>query len=525
MALTGAQKVAEANRQALSGQTGGAVTTSGQIVNASGKVVGGASSVSPKDSPSYVAGSSADDKVGPITQMNNELASKLNLSEDQTALVAPKNNLQPKTQTNAGNAFTGNGLKLSPTLAGGATSAPNLSQQYNQTKTALDQSGVTTPQNTGAGSAMVNTALKGYAPQQEPPSIVGEIMETDNNFDSILTDYDEYFKPQNQRKSLLEEYKSMESQLGISGLNAEIIDAKRILEGSEEDIRNEITAVGGLATESQVMALSNARNKSLLKNYQTLVDSRDNAMTQLNTMMNLSVQDRQFAEAEFDRKMGFAFKVQEFKQRATDNARSGLQWAITNGAGAEILKSPYETSLVEKTLGIPSGGLAGIVQRQQAELQGVGNIYGTISGKPQNQSQLAANSFANRLSESDVVIANLGSKFTGKSAIGGSLPNIFQSGDRQAYEQAKRNFITAVLRRESGASISPTEFDTAEKLYFPQAGDKPETVTQKEKTRNTAINNFYKEADINRPVMPGQIIQSGNVRYRVGLDGETLEKI
>ena len=126
------------------------------------------------------------------------------------------------------------------------------------------------------------------------------------------------------------------------------------------------------------------------------------------------------------------------------------------------------------------------------------------------------------MSESNIVIDSIGSKFAGAFSVGGFLPNFLQSGDRQAFEQAKRNFVTAVLRRESGAAISPTEFATEELKYFPQPGDRPSTITQKEKARNTAINNLYREANVTRPVLPGQIIESGGKKYRVDSDGETL---
>lgn len=356
---TGAQRVQAANAQIA--YNGGVAPSAGDkkgqaLARASG------SSGNPKDAPNYVAGSATDDRVGPITQQLAQVDKAMgNITPDGTALTAPKNNLQPKTQTNAGNAFTGNGLKLQPSPTG-TTTVPDLASQYKQVQQNLDQSGQA-PQNAGGGSAMVNRAMGTFAPK-ESPTILGGMQEVDSNFDSIFTQYDDYFSPQKQRTSLLDEYKKMSESLGISGLNAEIVNTKRILEGTEDDIRNEITSTGGLATDSQVMAMANARNKTLLKNYQTLIDTRDNATTQLTTMMNLSVQDRQFAEAEFDRKMNFGFKVAEFKQKATDNARSGLQWAITNGAGAEILNNPYETRLAEKTLGIPPGGLAGMVQKQ-----------------------------------------------------------------------------------------------------------------------------------------------------------------
>lgn len=58
---------------------------------------------------------------------------------------------------------------------------------------------------------------------------------------------------------------------------------------------------------------------------------------------------------------------------------------------------------------------------------------------------------------------------------------------QQSALQARVNFITAVLRKESGASISPSEFATAEKNYFPAPGDSEKTVAQKQKAREMAI--------------------------------------
>lgn len=61
------------------------------------------------------------------------------------------------------------------------------------------------------------------------------------------------------------------------------------------------------------------------------------------------------------------------------------------------------------------------------------------------------------------------------------------SDDLKRQQQAERNFVTAVLRRESGASISAGEFDTAEKMYFPRSGDSPEVVAQKRANRKQVI--------------------------------------
>jgi hypothetical protein len=61
------------------------------------------------------------------------------------------------------------------------------------------------------------------------------------------------------------------------------------------------------------------------------------------------------------------------------------------------------------------------------------------------------------------------------------------SEDQQKAVQGRVNFITAVLRKESGASIAPTEFATAEKNYFPAPGDSEAIVKQKQQARETAI--------------------------------------
>lgn len=148
----------------------------------------------------------------------------------------------------------------------------------------------------------------------------------------------------------------------------------------------------------------------------------------------------------------------------------------------------------------------------------------TLTGKPQNATQTSANGYADRLNESNIVIDDIGGNFTGKLDKVWRF-NFMKSADQQSFEQAKDNFVTAVLRRESGAVISDSEFDREDKKYFPQPGDKPETVAQKAVARNTAINNLYREANVVRPVLPGQIVESGGNKFRVASDGETLELI
>jgi hypothetical protein len=50
-----------------------------------------------------------------------------------------------------------------------------------------------------------------------------------------------------------------------------------------------------------------------------------------------------------------------------------------------------------------------------------------------------------------------------------------------------------VLRRESGAAISPSEFDSAEKQYFPQIGEGEKQRAQKKANRELATRGILAE--------------------------------
>lgn len=66
------------------------------------------------------------------------------------------------------------------------------------------------------------------------------------------------------------------------------------------------------------------------------------------------------------------------------------------------------------------------------------------------------------------------------------MPNLIKGKDTQSYVAAKGNWISAVLRKESGAAISAAEFDSADLQYFPQFGDDVSVVNQKKVLRDLA---------------------------------------
>lgn len=75
-----------------------------------------------------------------------------------------------------------------------------------------------------------------------------------------------------------------------------------------------------------------------------------------------------------------------------------------------------------------------------------------------------------------------------------ALPGFLQPENLKRQEQAERSFINAVLRRESGAAISPSEFESAEKQYFARAGDTPAVLAQKKRERALAIQGMEQQS-------------------------------
>jgi len=206
----------------------------------------------------------------------------------------------------------------------------------------------------------------------------------------------------------------------------------------------------------------------------------------------------------------------------------GIQPAATAAPGASMMRQPPAALPGQRMPAIP--GMASVLDQTNAPVmpmpaEGGVRVPGMpVGGKDKalTESQGAAAAYGMRMKEANAILAPLekaGVKNTGliSGTVGGivglvpligdklegatgsvfnSLPQILGglSPEQQQVAQARINFITAVLRKESGASISPTEFITAEKNYFPKPGDDASTIAQKQKARETAIKTMEVQA-------------------------------
>lgn len=116
---------------------------------------------------------------------------------------------------------------------------------------------------------------------------------------------------------------------------------------------------------------------------------------------------------------------------------------------------------------------------------------GSGSGQPKLTVDAAKNAgYLIRTRDSQEILNSLENQGTDLQAfLQNKLPfsNYAQTEDYQRYDQAKRDFVNAILRRESGAVISDSEFANAEQQYFPQPGQGAAVIAQKRRNRDNAI--------------------------------------
>jgi hypothetical protein len=118
-----------------------------------------------------------------------------------------------------------------------------------------------------------------------------------------------------------------------------------------------------------------------------------------------------------------------------------------------------------------------------------------------NEGQLASASFATRVLSANENLAQLESTdgfdpTSIQTAIFEAIPggNLVLSENEQSYAQSKRDFITAILRKESGAAIGADEFANEDRKFFPQVGDKPTVLKQKAIGRKRTFENLKNQS-------------------------------
>lgn len=148
----------------------------------------------------------------------------------------------------------------------------------------------------------------------------------------------------------------------LSQEQMKLLDIQKVMSGTEDDIRSEITKAGGFATESQVQALTTARNKTLLTQASYLQQSMALKQDYVDNLMNFTEKDEAQVTADLNTKLGLEQAQVTLAQNMQNAAASNYQNLIkTNGfqgLNAALQGNPTAISAAENALGLPPGAIA-----------------------------------------------------------------------------------------------------------------------------------------------------------------------
>ena len=129
---------------------------------------------------------------------------------------------------------------------------------------------------------------------------------------------------------------------------------------------------------------------------------------------------------------------------------------------------------------------------------------------------------------------------TAAGAVPMNLGRLAQTPEFQQAQQAGDEFLQAVLRKDTGAAITPAEMDEYGRTYLPQPGDTPEVLAQKKDARARAVQAMENgmtaqeilatERSSAAPAAPAMPVETNSnaapqtgVRYRYNAETDALE--
>lgn len=246
---------------------------------------------------------------------------------------------------------------------------------------------------------------------------------------------------------------------------ARMVGGQRVMANVFEDGRTE--RVDGFAPDAEKLSFQNTGGSTVALDPFT--------GKPVNTLRNTQSPDSVASVAQQERS---SRRADERAREATDAGRNQV---VQSDEGPVLVNTRTGTG---KTILAPGGQRLAGVQ------------------KPLNDAQSKAYLFGSRMQESNEVLKELAKDENGNTTTShpmarapllGNVVNAFQGENRQMLDQAKRDFMSAVLRRESGAAIADSEYSNADKQYFPQIGDSPAVIEQKSRNRQLALDGILKE--------------------------------
>lgn len=100
------------------------------------------------------------------------------------------------------------------------------------------------------------------------------------------------------------------------------------------------------------------------------------------------------------------------------------------------------------------------------------------------------------------------------------IGNKMVSNEFQQADQAGRNFLASILRKDTGAAVTANEMEEYGKIFLPRPGDSPETLAQKRQARTDALQAIRSGLGVAE-----RVLQNKQKAAPVTIDGYTIEEV
>lgn len=234
-------------------------------------------------------------------------------------------------------------------------------------------SGKDAPQTGAAASSYVNSL------QQPTDPVFGAMTNSLNPIMGALTQtLNNINNPALTAVSLQQEYNDLAQQNNLPQMQSQLLNYQNIMNGTEDDIRSEISSAGGTATDSQVLGMTSARNKVILKQYNALATNFQAAQTNVQNMMQYAATDqstqlqRQTATAGIVENMAsIQAQIMQMGMTMQQHTTDNLNKVVTNvgytGLASQAQDNPQMLSYYENSLGLAPGALSNPQSLHQLE--------------------------------------------------------------------------------------------------------------------------------------------------------------
>lgn len=234
----------------------------------------------------------------------------------------------------------------------------------------MQKSGQPAPQDSGTAKATTDQAIKANTPTPNPTTLNVDAFfnpQTNQSLADQTQTLMDFLSPQSVRDEIAKQAQKVTAEANVlSKEKLELMNMKRVMEGTVDDLADEITKGGGMVTESKIQALAVARNYTLLKRASFLQDQISIQQDLVANETSLLQNEKEMANTQFTQRMGVYQLVQQNQQNMLNAARDTIKTLMSTPGGLVAYSNdPAQAAYAEKIMGFAPGTISNLAAYPQ----------------------------------------------------------------------------------------------------------------------------------------------------------------